>query len=111
VYKTVHILHVQGQVFDQAGEKIPGAKITIKRGPDTIAESTADQDGKFRLNVPPGEYDVNVNAPGFAPGYSHVKVGFGLKSAFHSSSVKIILPVGTVCIKDELGIRQEMSGV
>jgi len=104
VYPTIHVLSVQGQVSDPLGEAIPQVRVIAKRGQQTVAESTANQQGNFHLRVPRGEYDIHFEAPGFAPGYAHIKVGFGVRSAFHSSFIKIVLSPGVVC-RNESGIR------
>jgi uncharacterized membrane protein len=47
------------------------AKITIDPGG---AEAQTDDQGFFQVDVQPGEYDVRIEAPGFAPQKRHVKV-------------------------------------
>jgi len=114
VYKTVYVRSVRGYVIDQTGAIVPGAKIAIKqieyvplepampkvksRQPGkTVLESTADQQGVFRIKVPSGEYWIDVQANGFAPAHAYVKVGFGVRSLVHSNTLRLVLSVVNMC--------------
>ncbi|HEX2254414.1 MAG TPA: carboxypeptidase-like regulatory domain-containing protein, partial [Thermoanaerobaculia bacterium] len=64
-------LAVSGRVRDETGAPSPGAVVTLRnrgeRGPRALA-ATADGDGRFRvLAVVDGRYDLEAEAPGFAP--------------------------------------------
>jgi len=97
VYKTLHVLHVEGHVINQLEDAVPRAIVLIKRGKETIAESVADQEGNFRIKVPAGEYELDIQAAGYAPAHAHIKVGFGVRSVFHSSSIKMVLSPVVIC--------------
>ena len=101
VYKTLYVKHVQGNVRNQLGEALPLAKVSVKRGTETVAETTADQEGNFRLEVPRGEYELHVEASGYAPDHAHIKVGFGFRSALHSPPIYIALSPGVICFNVE----------
>jgi hypothetical protein len=54
---------ISGVVKDSLGKPVPGAKISI---PDMKISTISDDDGRyFILNVPPGKYDIVVNAVGY----------------------------------------------
>jgi hypothetical protein len=55
------------EVKDQSGGFIPNAQIQITPSPSNIGKSlTTDGDGRLRLELPPGNYDLTVASPGFA---------------------------------------------
>lgn len=106
VYKTLYVKHVQGHVRNQLGEALPSAKVIVKRGTETVAETTADQEGNFRVEVPRGEYELHIEAPGYAPDHAHIKVGLGFRSALHSPQIYIALSPGVICFNLESGTGQ-----
>jgi hypothetical protein len=61
---------VRGLVRSYQGKPL-AAKITVDPGG---TEAQTDAQGFFQLDVQPGEYDVQIEAPGFAPQKRHVKV-------------------------------------
>lgn len=114
VYRTVYVRSVHGYVVDQTGIVVPSARIVVKQveyvhqDPENprlkvrqegkvVLESTADQQGRFRLKVPRGEYWVNIEANGFAPAHAYVKVGFGIRSLLQVNPLRMRLTVGLVC--------------
>ena len=56
----------EGTVLDLDGHGVPDAEIRIS-GPDTSLEAVTDSEGRFRLSgeVTPGDYTIEVRAPGF----------------------------------------------
>ncbi|MFQ5776942.1 MAG: TonB-dependent receptor domain-containing protein [Terriglobia bacterium] len=58
-----------GMVTDPDGARIPGATVTVRNLSTNLERSiTTDAEGAYRLLVlPPGKYEVRVEAPGFAP--------------------------------------------
>lgn len=55
---------VSGTITDsRTGEPVPGALVTAE--PITLS-AVADQDGRFRLQLPPGEYELTVQSLGYA---------------------------------------------
>jgi hypothetical protein len=103
VYKTVHVRSVQGYVSDSTSARVAGAKVIAKEDGNVIGEGTADSQGNFRLSLPRGEYDLIVNATGFAPGHARVKVGFGFRSLFHSNTLRMVVSPGMICKTEEAG--------
>jgi len=114
VYKTVYVRSVHGYVVDETGAIVPDAKVIVKqmeyvaleptnpkvktrREGKVVLESTADQQGRFRLKIPRGEYWIDVQANGFAGDHAYVKVGLGVRSLIHSNTLRLVLSVGSVC--------------
>src|SRR5215510_13940461 len=62
----VNTAELSGQVLDQSGAAVPGAKVTLKNLA-TGAQRTADSDsgGYYVLvNLPPGRYELVIEAKG-----------------------------------------------
>ena len=59
---------LQGEVTDATGARLPGATITVRNLATNLERSTtSDEEGVYRLlALPPGRYEVVVDAPGFA---------------------------------------------
>lgn len=66
---------LSGRVIDQDGRAVPAATITVS-GPSAAPLVTlADQEGRFRLDVPTGRYDVSASAPGLSGTVSEIDLG------------------------------------
>ena len=63
---------VKGVVLDQNNLAIPGATVSIKK---LGISGVTDVNGKFQLNVPPGEYDLDVSYVGMKTVQKHIVVG------------------------------------
>lgn len=98
----ISVTHVRGHVGNQLLENLPGAKITMKKSGQTVAETVADQNGDFRLKVPRGEYDMIIEAPGWHPSSTHLTVGFGFRSLFHDRPIRVFLTVSALCASESL---------
>ena len=55
---------IEGTVTEEAGEALPGANIAV-RLLDYKAGTTADADGRFRIAVPAGNYQVEITFVGY----------------------------------------------
>src|SRR5258708_32532353 len=68
---------IAGTVVDPHQAGVLGAKVTLNRSDGAEVQSTsADSRGEFRFaTVPPGNYDVRIEQPGFKPSVSRVRVG------------------------------------
>ena len=97
VYKTMHVRSVHGYVVDSTLERVPNARVIAKSAGKVVVKSTTDQKGSFRLKLPRGEYDLKVEATGFAPGYARVKVGFGFRSLIHPNTLRFTVSPGVIC--------------
>jgi len=58
---------LRGTVTDASGAAVPGAKIVVTEAERNVAHNTvSDASGRYALSaLPPGKYDLNVEAPGF----------------------------------------------
>jgi len=73
---------VAGTVTDSAGGAVPGAKVTLSPGGQTLV---ADQQGSFLLtNLVPGEYTLKVTALGFEPFSQPVTLSAGAVAQEHA---------------------------
>jgi hypothetical protein len=97
-YKKIHVLDVRGHVGNQLLENLPGARVTMRKSGQTVAETTADQNGDFRVKVPRGEYDMIISADGWYPSSTHLNVGFSLTALFHDKPIRVFLTVSPLCI-------------
>jgi uncharacterized membrane protein len=61
---------VRGLIRNLSGKGL-AAKVRVEPGG---IETTTDADGAFRVDLAPGEYDVAIEAPGYAKQRRHVKV-------------------------------------
>jgi hypothetical protein len=70
---------IQGTVTDPSGAVVAGAKITVKGvGTGTVRESTSGPSGLYNItSLQPGDYDLTVEAPGFAGQTRRVNVSVG----------------------------------
>ncbi len=70
-------LRVTGTVVDPHQAGVLGAKVTLRRADGAEVQSTsADSQGAFRFEgVPPGNYEVQIEQPGFKISTSRVRVG------------------------------------
>lgn len=67
---------VRGRVLDDSARAVPGAAVTVTRGPDRLVrQATADSAGRFavRFDAGTGDYLVAVSAPGFRPARRRVQ--------------------------------------
>ena len=55
---------LRGQVLDQTGAVIPGAKITLTGPSGTVSTTTSTRDGSYSFaDLEPGDYSLNALAP------------------------------------------------
>ena len=57
---------VGGTVTDPSGAVVPGALVEAITGTRVAADGITGQDGRYRLEVPPGQYELRARLPGFA---------------------------------------------
>src|ERR1700761_5772377 len=59
---------LRGKITDPVGQAVPDAKIFVLDDEQQVAHSSSDAGGLFDVAVPAGaQYDVRVEAQGFAP--------------------------------------------
>src|SRR5215813_739502 len=76
---------IGGTVTDPQGAVVAGAKITATNLATGIDRSTAStSSGEYSLSLPPGAYDLKVEAKGFTAGAArNVKLNVGDKQDFN----------------------------
>ena len=94
---------IQGRVEDETKAAVSGASVRLVRPDASIqAEVRSRPDGSFAVSTaPPGEYRLEVNAPGFAPWAQRMSLNVGLakdtvvslRLARLNSSVTVEAPV------------------
>jgi len=94
---------VAGTVSDASGARVAGAKITATARDFSLTRGAqANGEGEFRLEaLPPGKYEVRIEAPNFAPVIVRVAVTVG-----STPTVNVKLKPGTV----EQSVEVEAKG-
>jgi Carboxypeptidase regulatory-like domain len=66
-------VELSGQVLDATGGPIPGAKVQLVRWqqPPLVAQTEADEDGRFSTRMPAGNVSLNASADGYASSGVH----------------------------------------
>lgn len=93
---------ISGTVTDEKGALVPNAKVTVRNIDKNITrETTSDDGGLYRLReLEPGNYEVRVEAQGFAP---EARGGIGLtvgQEAVIDASLKAGTVAGEVLIQN-----------
>ncbi len=63
---------ISGTVTDPSGGVVPGAIVDATAAGQPVASSTTGQDGRYRLEVPAGSYQLRARLLGFADGAADV---------------------------------------
>jgi len=94
--KTTKVAHLLGEVIDQAGQPVEGAKVELlKKGAnDTLATEQSREGGQFQFDEPGGQYLLHVTAEGFQPAGLNVRVDHGFFSFFNTRRLYVMLAVG-----------------
>jgi hypothetical protein len=85
---------LQGRVVDPQRQAVAGAQVRVQeQGRDLRRETTTDATGAFTLaELPPGEYALTAEAPGFAP---HARRGLALAIG-QTYRLEVALQIGAV---------------
>src|SRR5262245_39900787 len=96
---------VRGQVLDQAGAAVKGAKVTLSRDAKELRAAITDGEGRFVFNgVAAGSYSLSVKAAGFALYQDETPVGEA-----DAESLKIALNVASV--EGDVAVNGERAGL
>ncbi len=73
---------ITGQVSDQMGASVPGAKVEIVSGLAATRSAATDDEGRYRFEgLEPGEYTIRVTVPGLPSMERRVSVASGAAAA------------------------------
>ncbi len=61
----VGVTVLAGRVVDDQGEALLGATVKVMRGADLVRGTATDFNGNYRVNLDPGNYDVEVSYSGY----------------------------------------------
>jgi hypothetical protein len=94
--KTTKVAHIRGEVVDQTGEPVRGAKIEVlkKGATDALANEESGEDGQFQFDEPGGQYLLHVTAKGFHPAGLNVRVDHGFFSFFNTRRLYVVMASG-----------------
>jgi hypothetical protein len=87
----VHVAHLHGRVFDPTGVVIPNINLILNRGNSVVAQTTSDENGRFDIEVPSGEYELHVQSQHFRAIPLKIHVGIDIHSLFHHGELRWIL--------------------
>ncbi len=57
---------ISGRVIDKRGDAVSNARVTALANNQTSGEATTDNDGQYKLALPPGEYELRISADAFS---------------------------------------------
>src|SRR5437763_12929547 len=72
-------IRLRGTVLDPSGAVIPGADFKVSQGNKIVGEGKSDATGNFSLDVPAGEYRVEISAEEFKPHSQNVRVAANMR--------------------------------
>lgn len=88
-----HVVDMQGEVKDQLGFVIVGARVNLENDGGLTRETVTDEYGRFRISeVPIGTYKLNVTAKGFAA----YETTYGLHDGSRPTRLSITLYPGAI---------------
>ncbi|MCS7037578.1 MAG: carboxypeptidase regulatory-like domain-containing protein [Saprospiraceae bacterium] len=64
-FSQVGVTVLAGKITDDQGEALLGATVKIMRGADLVRGTQTDFNGNYRVNLDPGNYDVEVSYSGY----------------------------------------------
>jgi catecholate siderophore receptor len=80
---------LSGRIVDQTGAPLASARVIVKTvGTDAVRQVTTDSDGRFTLDLEPGEYSVLVSADGFQQAERRITIG-----TLAPPALDLVLPV------------------
>jgi hypothetical protein len=58
---------IQGQVVNAGGRPVPDARVMVLAGPGSFTDTAllTDDEGRFTLGLPDGDYELGVQADGY----------------------------------------------
>ena len=71
---AAHLFPATGRVVDDEGKAVEFATVVLLRGEEQVVGMATDEGGRFRLDVPSGEYTLSVQYLGYDPVRRTVRV-------------------------------------
>ena len=72
-------IRLRGTVLDPSGAVIPEADLKVTQGSSIVAEGKTDATGAFSLDMPAGDYRLEVSRDGFRPRQQNVRVAANMR--------------------------------
>ena len=94
-------MRLRGTVLDPSGAVIPEADLKITQGSSVVAEGKTDAAGAFSLNVPAGDYRLEVSRDGFRVRQQNVRVTANMRPLAISLTVATLNAVVDVAAQDD----------
>ncbi|HXZ23353.1 MAG TPA: Ig-like domain-containing protein, partial [Methanomassiliicoccales archaeon] len=76
------ICQIVGNIDDQMGNSITGARVTLMRNGLAIANATTDPNGNFNFAVAPGNYSIEVSKSDYNSLSDSLTVALGTRNSF-----------------------------
>jgi hypothetical protein len=97
---------LRGAVQDSTGARIASASVSVHAAETSLhRETSTDQQGEFRLeDLPPGTYQVTIEAPGFAKATSSVEVAV-------SSTREIVVKMQLASVQEKVNVAGQASSI
>ena len=91
---------VSGRVLDPSGEVVPGAAVELRLASSgaVVAGTATDGQGGYRFAVPPGAYDLAIQAPGFAPAVCQASIAPGAMTSLDPRFEKLAAQKSSIVI-------------
>lgn len=94
---------LRGQVMDQTGAVVPGAKITLTSSDGVVKTASADDKGSYVLTgITPGEYSVSGAAPDLAT-TQPVKISLGPGAQTLNLQLRVVTTAEHVTVEENAG--------
>src|SRR4029079_10141580 len=90
-----------GRVVDPSGAVMLGVDIKLFQGATLVKESKTDDRGTFSIEVPPGQYRVEVSAPDFKTINQEIRI------VPNMSTVSISMSLATVATQIDVGSKKD----
>src|SRR5215475_6771305 len=90
-----------GRVLDPSGAVMLGVDIKLFRGTTLVKEGKTDERGTFSLEVPPGEYRIEVAAPDFKTISQNIRI------VPNMPSVSIAMSLAGVATQIDVGSKKD----
>jgi hypothetical protein len=110
-------MHLKGKVLDSTSLPMQGTTVKVFKGSEApktgtapVKEGVTDANGDFDLEVPPGDYYIDISAPDFDPFRQAVKATATMQPLAVTLSVEAVKTVVNVdSSQNEVGVDKDSS--